>query len=370
MPEASRISDTTLHGGAINQGAKLVIIGGMMAARKGDSYICPLHGTGVIIEGAAQVFIEGANAARKLDKCACAVVGVSGTGVPPTVGAPPVQWNASAEAKERGKMDADMDYKVPARGPHIEGELLDADKDGTLDTARGELSAVRMRNQAYGNAGWFEFGAKHNMDLFYGRGQVSSTVDGQGWIPGIGASGNAEAGMLKHGGEILVGPANDQGRNPYLAVGAEYDIFHAEAKGDALLGDDGRRVGVVGVVKAGGEALGGNVNARATTPTIFGGNIQLRGKVGATGASVQIPVQGGGWLYYDKQEKRLHLGAIFEATLELIAGAEVELDLSIGMAYQPPEEPAAPAVPSTPGIGPAGIPNALAQGHPMVLIGG
>ncbi len=369
MPEASRIGDTTLHGGAIVQGAKLVIIGGFKAARKGDSYICPVHGTGVIIQGAEQVFIEGAKAARKLDKCGCAVVGVSGTGVPPTVGAEPLQWSASANEKERGKMDAQLDDELPARGPHIEGEVLDSDKDGTRDTVRGEASGVRMRNQAYGDVGPVEFGAKHNLDVFYGRGQLGSTVDGQGWIPGIGASGSGEAGMLKQGGELLVGPAGDKGLNPYGAIGGEYNLFHAEAKGDVLLGDDGRRVGMVLAGKASAEAATIKGTARQSIPIPFtnwtiGTNAELEGAAGAAGGGA------GGWLYYDKTEGRLHFGGFGEA--EAFWGGELNIDISIGRKYEPPPVPpdAPPAVPSTPGIGEGGIPNALAFGHPMVLIGG
>ena len=375
MPEASRIGDTTLHGGAIVQGAKLVIIGGFMAARKGDSYICPIHGTGVIIQGAEQVIIEGAKAARKLDKCGCAVIGVSGTGVPPTVGAEPLQWSASANEKERGKMDAQLDDDEPARGPHIEGEVLDSDKDGTRDTVRGEASGVRMRNQAYGDVGPVEFGAKHNLDVFpnnldvfYGRGQLGSTVDGQGWIPGIGASGSGEAGMLKQGGEILVGPAGDKGLNPYQSIGGEYNLFHAEAKGDVLLGDDGRRVGIVGSGKASADTASIKGISRQSIPIPFTNwTIEQKGELEVAAGSVGGGA--GGWLYYDKGEGRFHFGGFGE--VKALFGGELNLDISIGRKYEPPPAPTVPpSTPSTPGIGEGGIPNALAFGHPMVLIGG
>lgn len=365
MKEAARRTDPTVHSGTVAGGAINTLIGGLAAARKGDAHVCPAHVGGVIIQGSATVIIEGAEAARMLDLCGCGAVGTPGVGVPPVVGPPP-PGAPPKQASSDGKMDADTDYKTPGRGPHAEAELQDTDKDGSYDTARAEASMVRMRNQGYTDLGPVEIGGKHNMDLFYGRGQAGMTAN-----YGVGANASAEVGMIKEGAEVSIGPAGDKGKNPYAAVGAEYDMFHAEAKGDVLLGDDGRRVGIGAMGKAGAEVVSGNVQARQTIPIPFTGwNIQTRGK--ATGAAGSVGVGLGGWLYWDKAEGRLHIGALGE--LKALVGIELDVDFSIGRAYaDPPPEPAPPAGPpggGTPGTGSGGIPNAIAKGCPTVLIGG
>ncbi|MCY1061620.1 PAAR domain-containing protein [Nannocystis sp. SCPEA4] len=362
MSNAARRTDPTVHLGTIAQGAPHTFIAGLAAARKGDPHVCPAHVGGVIIQGSATVFIEGAEASRKHDLCGCAATGTPGAGVPAVLGpqgAPPKQSSSD------GTMDADTDGKQAGRGPHAEAELQDTDKDGSYDTARTEASVARMRNQGYKDVGPVELGAKHNMDVVYGRGQAGSSA-GYGW----GGNASAEVGAVKQGGELSIGPAGDQGRNPYAAVGAEYDKWHAEAKGDVLLGDDGRRVGLGAMGKAGAEVIGGNVSARQSIPIPFTNwTIQTRGK--ATGAAGSVGVGLGAWAFWDKAEGRFHLGALGE--LKALVGIELDVDISIGRAYAPDPPPAAPPAPpggGTPGTGSGGVPNAIAEGCPTVFIGG
>jgi uncharacterized Zn-binding protein involved in type VI secretion len=361
MKEAARVTDPTVHTGTVVAGAAHTQIAGLAAARKGDAHACPAHGPGVIIEGSSTVIIEGAQAARKLDKCGCVTVGTPGQGVPAVCGpgSPglrPLQWASD------GRMDADTDYRENARGPHVEGEVQDTDQDGTYDTVRGEASAIRFRNQGYRDVGPVEVGVRHNLDVFYARGQAGAS---EGNNFGSGVNAGAEAGAWKQGVEFSVGPAGDNGRNPYQAVGAEYDLFHAEARVDVLNGDDGRRVGYGFVAKAGAEVLGGNVNERTTIPLPFGWNIQTRGKLGGT--AVSVGAAAGGWAFWDRQEGRFHLGILGE--LKVLLGLELDFDISIGRAYADPNAQAPPGG-GTPGTGSGGVPNAIARGCPTVLIGG
>ena len=77
MP-AARMSDETAHGGTIITGERTVLIGGMFAARVGDSQTCPLsteaglpHVGGAITSGSQTVYIGGKGAARVGDACDC-----------------------------------------------------------------------------------------------------------------------------------------------------------------------------------------------------------------------------------------------------------------------------------------------------------
>lgn len=386
MSNAARKTDPTIHIlGKLALGEPTVLICGLEAARKGDPHICPTHVGGVISGASSTVFITGAAAARKGDACDCGNVGIAGLCIPSVIGPPPPPPATTPPTgpglktegvSTDGKFDADTDKTETARVMHGEADRSDTDQDGTFDTARFEGSAVRMRNQKYGNVGPVEFGARHNMDLFYGRGQGGFTTN-----YGIGGNGSLEFGAIKQGGEVMVGPANDNGKNPYMSLGGEYDLFHAEGKGDILLGDDGRRIGIGGMGKLGAEVLGGNVYSRQNISIPFTDwTIGTRTKV--SGSAVTVGAGAGGWGFWDRQEGRLHLG--FMGAFKALLGLEVDFDLSIGRRYQqdPPPEPP-PTTPTTPpttgppapctpiiGFGSGGIPNMIAQGCPTVLIGG
>lgn len=78
---AARLGDVTAHGGAIvGPGCPTVLIGGVPAARLGDSHVCPMvnpglppppHVGGAVALGSTGVLIGGAPAARMGDMCAC-----------------------------------------------------------------------------------------------------------------------------------------------------------------------------------------------------------------------------------------------------------------------------------------------------------
>ena len=76
---AARKGDQTAHDGEISSGYEKVTIGGLPAARFGDSHICTMsepsgvHKGGKIVEHSSSVRIGGAWAARKFHKCICKV---------------------------------------------------------------------------------------------------------------------------------------------------------------------------------------------------------------------------------------------------------------------------------------------------------
>jgi len=71
VPQAARITDAHtcfLHGsGPILTGSDTVLIGGLLAARKGDTALCPGAVDG-IVEGCETVLINGKPAARRGDR--------------------------------------------------------------------------------------------------------------------------------------------------------------------------------------------------------------------------------------------------------------------------------------------------------------
>ncbi len=380
---AARMGDLAGHGGIIVFGEPTVLIGGLPAARKGDPLVCPvpMHGGGVITQGSMTVLIGGMPAARMGDLTGCLTVGMSGISIPTLLGpvpalpalpeAPPLKGALNADRRNTGMLHDETDKgRGGVTALHAEGQVVDSDKDGSYDTVESAAEAVRMRNSAYGNAGPVEGGITHNMDVFYASGKGTSRA---GY--GYGASGTAETGMMKWGAGGSVAPANSNGRNPYAAVGGEANMFHAKAEGDVLIGNDGNRSGLIAKGEAGAEVLQGEVAGTTTTPSIFGFNIQGKGKVGASAASVAIG--GGGWLYYDHSEGRLHAGV--SGKIAALFGIEGEIDVSAGRAYSDPGSTSAVAAPvvspteisfiTIPGFGAGGIPGVVTLGCFTVLIG-
>lgn len=81
---ATRLGDSTSHGGTIISGSGDVIIDGIPAGRVGDSHACPLpgHGVNAIASGYTNILINGIPAAAISDFCACGASIVTGS---PTV---------------------------------------------------------------------------------------------------------------------------------------------------------------------------------------------------------------------------------------------------------------------------------------------
>lgn len=403
---AARVGDLAGHMGTILIGSSNVFIGGMPAARKGDSLTCPIHGVGVITQGSTTVLINGMPAARMTDITGCMTFGMSAISIPlilgppampgllpvgglpasppapppPPEGAPPLKGVANGSPQFAGKSHEDTDNKgAGAMAIHAEGQVTDTDKDGTYDTVEGAAEAVRMRNQAYGNLGPIEGGVTHGMDVFYGSGKATSRA---GY--GYGVGGTAEVGALKWGVGGSVAPANSSGRNAYAAVAGEANMFRAKAEGDLLLGNDGVRSGLIVKGEAGADVLQGEGTGTLTTPSIFGFNLQAKGKASAAAGTAAIG--GGGWLYYDHSEGRLNLGVSGKLGA-LLFGGGLEGGISIGREFKDPAPPPAPppaspppppTVPgpagidflNTPGFGAAGIPGTVLFGCMDVLIGG
>ena len=382
---AAAIGDMAAHGGTILTGSTNVLIGGRPAARVGDTVLCAIHGPGVISMGSFTVLINGMPAARMGDITGCMVPGLAPVSVPlPVLGPPPVPPGAKpiegalSLAPGNANMHAVNDKsKDGVSAMHMEGSISDANSDGGLDSIEGSMEGVRMRNAGQKNVGEVELGGTHSMDVLYASAKVSNLEAPPGQEGGS-VSGMAEAGMLKWGVGGTVGAKDAKGLNPALGVTGEANMMHAKAEGDLLIGSDQNRVGLVGKGEAGAEALKGEVGTVVTSPTFFGGNIQVTGK--ASGALGTVGAGAGAWLYYDKKQGRMRGGIM--GILKVLVGLGAEVEVSVGRAFKEDPEPV-PAPPpalsagslfggygNTPGLGAAGLPGTVLLGNLTVLIGG
>ena len=381
---AAAIGDIAAHGGTILTGSTNVLIGGRPAARVGDTVLCALHGPGVISLGSFTVLINGMPAARIGDMTGCMVPGLAPVSVPmPVLGPPPVPPGAppiqgAISLVPGNKMHAENDKsKDGVSAMHMEGSITDANADGGLDSIEGSMEGVRMRNAGQKNVGAVELGGTHSMDVLYASARASNLEAPPGQEGGS-VSAMAEAGMMKWGLGGTIGAKDSKGLNPALGVTGEANLMHAKAEGDLLIGSDQNRIGLIGKGEAGAEALKGEVGTVVTSPSFFGGNIQVSGK--ASGALGTVGGGAGAWLYYDKKQGRLRGGIM--GILKVLVGLGAEVEVSIGRTFAEDPEPAPAPAPApsaggmfggysnTPGLGAGGLPGTIMLGNPTVLIGG
>jgi hypothetical protein len=162
---------------------------------------------------------------------------------------------------------------------------------------------------------------------------------------------------------LSIGPAGDKGLNPYQSIGGEWDLLHAEAKGDVLSVMTARGSASGRGARSGRRSLGGKLIGRRSYLSILPRLLSIQTKEEAGGAVGATPGGSvGAWLYYDKQESRFHITGLLG--LEFILKGEYGLDISIGKNYQPPDDGG-----GTTGAGTGGLPNPIAKGEPTVLIG-
>lgn len=317
MKPAARITDKTMHAGSITTGCSSVLIGGLRAARVGDEHACPVHGKGKVTTGCGSVIIGGSFASRIGDLAGCATESTLSV----------LERIASGKAKAEG-------------GGQVNKKRAEAEHKGV---------GVRFSDVQGG---------------LKGKGDV-----GSGLTP-IGDRSEAEVLVERLEGEVYFGPPDDYGANPTYSLASEATAGSAEVKSDLLLGDDGNRVGIGGVGKAGANAAGAKAKEKRTFG--FGGyNIQVRDEAEV---AVGVGAGAGAWGYYDRREERVHLGAF--GALKALGGVELLGDISIGKEYPPGEKP----VTDLKGTGPEfkgsvtpgpmeGIPNIIITGFESVVIG-
>lgn len=78
MPLIVRLGDTGTHGGSVVTSASKWKCEGALIARKGDMYLCPIHGINPIVGGSPTWKCEGADIARHGDATMCGAALISG----------------------------------------------------------------------------------------------------------------------------------------------------------------------------------------------------------------------------------------------------------------------------------------------------
>ena len=183
---------------------------------------------------------------------------------------------------------------------NVAGAMLKGEKRGNVGAVSGEMDILAA--SAKGHAGATQFGA--------GAQGEASAVMARGKVAG-------ELGNLGTGG---------------VGGSLEGKQFYAEAKGQALLGDDGRYIGAALGGKAEAAALGGSAGGEVTIPIGWipgvpkGWTIGAKGE--ASGSVGTAKAEGGGYGYYDREDQRTHLGAY--AGIGLGLGGALLGDISIG----------------------------------------
>lgn len=319
--EAARKMDPCMHGGMVKDGSPDTTIGGMPAARWGDGHICPIHPPGRIVKASATVFINKMGAVRKLDTIACAV--------PATPAPGGTAHKVALHHKENP--DNEDDYEKIFYAEH-KGEF--ENKDGAVtfkqEVGAGMASISKQGETASG------FGGKMKMDVY----TANASVEGGATQYGLGAKGEAKAVKTSVEGSVYKGPPGDNGKNPYLELGGSGEVLTASANGDALLGYDGKRIGIGASGGASAALVSGEVKGRSSIPLGWLGlkdwTIDIQAKGGGSAGSAEIG--GGAMAYYDTEQKRFFLeGALKVAAL---LGFELGIDISIGKKFGAPTPPA------------------------------
>ncbi len=214
----------------------------------------------------------------------------------------------------------EVDKKDPERDSvkfvYADAGKSDANGDGKYDTVEAGAGVFSLAKR--GQTG--NLGGEAKVELLTAKAKASAS--------GGGASAEAKAAVLSGDFSTFVGPKGDDGKNPYLELGAGGDVLSAEAKVETLTGSDGKRVGVVRWAKAGASVAAGWLKGRIGIPL---GKYSIDLKVSVSGDIGGVGAEVGGGAFYDKEEGRAHL--VGGAAGEFLAGIGINFDLSVGKKF-------------------------------------
>lgn len=313
MPQA-RVGDTCTCVGppdAIAMGSPTVLICGMPAARLGDPTI---HG-GTVVSGAPNVLIGVAGAGGAAGGSPATVGPVQVGEATSGDGPPPVAPPPGREFKHRLGGDDNIDVM------YVEGSgNFHSDDDRTSVEGKLGIGMARMDHTGH-IAG--PLGGSHKLDVL----TAEASFYGGETRYGRGMEAKAGASMVSEEASLFGGPDEN---NPFGEVAGGYKLMTAEARGDYLLGSDGRRAGVSLGGGAEAKAASGDIRGETNIPIpLTGWTISLRGK--ASGSAGSLGASAGGYGYKDLETERYHVGAFGKLAAGLGLGGDV--DISIGPPY-------------------------------------
>jgi hypothetical protein len=232
------------------------------------------------------------------------------------------------EKKEPAKIRAGGDENVDVFYAEAGG---DAASEGALGRAEGQVGVGMTRMEHAGHFGDAPVGGSHTLENF------TAAAEGEaGLVHGVGARGKAEARMVKQGASVFAGSDMN---NPLAEVGGEYELMSAEAKGNILLGSDGKRAGVGGGFGLGAAAAKADAVGEFNIPIPFTDwTISGRGKGGVSAGA--LAVGGKAHALKNLETGRYHAGV--GGKVAALLGLELDVDLSIGPGYSDRKRPDGP----------------------------
>lgn len=321
-PAARMLLDTGAHVGPIMMGSFNVIIGGGLAARKGDPIVCSAHGQCSITDGSSSVFINGKPVARMGDKTSCGT-----PPAPPEIGPKPAETENNFisiipddKSNKDGTIDHDLDEHLSIKAFNAYANFSDKTKDGSHDYM--ETGAVA-----------FEMGLKGDYKPFDGKyggvggsagfskykGEVKAGAYGSNGMYGAEAEGKAS--MMSGNAEVHIGKEGSF----YHKSEVKADVAYAEAKGEAVLhtGGSENRYGLQ--VEASADA--GAVKADYEDQSDFLGILKTKAKVGLKGGAAAVGGKAGLYLDTDDYEIGANVGGKIAALLGLSVDVEVVISI-------------------------------------------
>lgn len=291
-PAARASVDKAAHSGPIQSGSPDVIIGGFPAARKGDSFSCTQHGSGIIVGGSGSVLVNGVSLARQGDKTQCNTGGTPASSKPKP--APPQYWGGSL-AKKAGEDGTIHGDKFDLRVLGIYASSEDKTGDGNYDTASAGFALLDLTS-----------GNMKSDDLLKVESRTKvATANATGTYYGYsgdsditGFNNNASATALQYGGTAAIGKPGTL----YGGIAGDVTIGTAEAKAvsEIYKGNDGR-YGFNAEAGAETAAIKGEVVGNIDIYGVIIADAKIGGSVGAVGASAGIAG------YWDKKDDSLNL---------------------------------------------------------------
>ncbi len=226
--------------------------------------------------------------------------------------APPVLKKAAVEYK----VDPDDEGADSVKFVYADAGKSDVNKDGKYDTVEAGAGVFSLSKRGqHGNVG-----GEYKTELLTTKLKASASEGGR--------SLEFKTAAVSKEWSVFVAPEGDNGKNPYLELGAGGDLLSAEVKVDALTGSDGKRVGFVGWAKAGAAVATGWLKGRIGIPL---GKYSIDLKVSVSGDVGEVGGEIGGGAYYDKEEGRAHV--IGGGAASFLGGLGLNFDLSVGKKF-------------------------------------
>lgn len=313
--EAARMQfDTAGHTGPIVTGSFNVFIGGMPAARKGDSFICSTHGIGAITEGSSTVLINGKSAARINDKTSCGALSL-----PSEVGPAPEKYNFITPVKDNklnndGTVNTTPDW-LDAKFVTAYANQEDLTGGGNYDKINFGATLANLKGSNEWKFNGNKIGVNGGLRLYDLEGDLGYYNEDKI----VGLEANAKATMV--GGDMEISNEGSYGNK--VAIGANGDLLTAGANAKSVL-----RKGYEGIY---GYQVDVGAEAHVAKGEVIGENqilgiVNIKVKVSGSVGSVGVSAGGGGYVDTDDYIASVNVNG----ELAVLLGIGVDIEITVG----------------------------------------